>query len=46
MKQCFRILKDAGYKGTLSLEYECSIGEASHGIAASLVNMRRIYTGC
>ena len=46
LKQCFRILKDAGYKGTLSLEYECSIGEASHGIAASLVNMRRLYTGC
>ena len=46
LKQCFRILKDAGYKGTLSLEYECSIGEGRHGIAASLVNMRRLYTGC
>ena len=46
LKQCFRILKDADYKGTLSLEYECSIGEGLHGIAASLVNMRRLYAGC
>ena len=46
LKQCFRILKDDGYKGTLSLEYECSIGIAAHGIATSLSNMRRLYTGC
>ena len=46
LKQCFRILKDAGYKGTLSLEYECSIGEGRHGITTSLVNMRRAYAGC
>ena len=43
LKQCFRILRDAGYQGTLSLEYECSIGEAKHGIASSLSNMRRIF---
>lgn len=43
LKQCFRLLRDAGYQGTLSLEYECSIGEAKHGIASSLSNMRRIF---
>jgi sugar phosphate isomerase/epimerase len=46
LQQCFRILKDAGYKGTLSLEYECSIGEGRHGITTSLVNMRRADAGC
>ena len=46
LRQCFRILKDAGYKGTLSLEYECAIGEGRHGITTSLVNMRRFYAGC
>lgn len=46
LKQCFRLLKDAGYNGTISLEYECSIGEALHGISTSLSNMRRLFTLC
>ena len=46
LKQCFRILRDADYQGTLSLEYECSIGEGIHGISTSLSNMRRLYVGC
>ena len=43
---CFRILADAGYKGWLTLEYECGIGNPVHGIATSLVNIRRFATGC
>ena len=46
LKQCFRILRDADYQGTLSLEYECSIGEGIHGISTSLSNMRRLYVSC
>ena len=46
LEQCFRILKDAGYQGTISLEYECAIGVAKQGIATSLSNMRRLYAGC
>ena len=41
-KNCFRALKDAGYDGYLSLEYECSIGDPKQGITTSLVNMRRL----
>lgn len=40
-KKCFRILKDTGYSGYLTLEYECGIGIPRQGIAASMVNMRR-----
>ena len=36
----------ARFASYLSLEYECSIGEARQGITTSLVNMRRLYTGC
>ena len=42
--ESFRALKNANYKGTLSLEYECSIGEPLHGITTSLSNMRRLWT--
>ena len=43
LQESFRALKNANYKGTLSLEYECSIGEARHGITTSLSNMRRLW---
>ena len=43
LQQCFRLLKNANYKGTLSLEYECSIGDPRHGITTSLSNMRRLW---
>jgi len=45
-KSCFRALKDAGYEGYLSLEYECSLGDPKQGITTSLVNMRRIEASC
>ena len=45
-KNCFRALKDSGYDGYLSLEYECSIGDPRQGITSSLVNMRRIEATC
>ena len=46
LEECFRILKDADYDGTLSLEYECSIGDPKQGITASLVNIRRALACC
>ena len=45
-RNCFRALKDSGYDGYLSLEYECSIGDAKQGITTSLVNMRKIEASC
>ncbi len=45
-KSCFRMLKDTGYNGYLTLEYECSIGKAREGITTSLVNMRRFAASC
>ena len=46
LETCFRELKDAGYDGTLSLEYECRIGDPKQGITTSLVNMRRAWAVC
>ena len=42
--RCFRILKNSGFDGYISLEYECSHGIPAHGIRTSLVNMRRFDT--
>ena len=44
--RCFRILKDHGYDGYLTLEYECTFGDPKHGIAASLAAMRRFAAIC
>lgn len=43
--ECFHILAQAEYSGTLSLEYECAIGNPLHGITTALVNMRRCSAG-
>ena len=45
-ESCFRCLKDAGYDGWLTLEYECGIGNPKTGIASSLVNMRNFLASC
>ena len=45
-RSCFRVLKDINYDGYISLEYECKIGNPKHGIATSLVNMRRFEATC
>ena len=45
-KRCFRVLKDNGFDGYISLEYECSHGIAAEGIRTSLVNMRRFDASC
>lgn len=45
-KRCFRILKDAGFDGYLSLEYECSTGCPCQGIRTSLANMRKLVFAC
>ena len=44
--RCFRILKDHGYDGYLTLEYECTLGDPKQGIAASLAAMRRFAAVC
>lgn len=44
-RECFHILSEAGYKGTLSLEYECNIGNPLFGITSSLVHIRKCAAG-
>lgn len=45
-ESCFRCLKDTGYDGWVTLEYECGIGSPKNGIATSLVNMRNFMAIC
>jgi len=45
-RRCFRILKNAGYDGYVTLEYECKLGEPRHGITTSLCSMRRFIAEC
>ena len=45
-RSCFRALRNAGYDGYVTLEYECSIGEPRRGITTSLVNMRKFAASC
>ena len=43
-KECFRVLKNSGYKGYLSLEYEAE-NECHKGIETSSVHMGRCLKG-
>ena len=43
---CFRVLKNAGYNGYITLEYEGNIGNPRQAITTSLVNMRKFSAIC
>lgn len=46
LKTSFRLLKDSGFDGYLSLEYECQTGIPKHGITTSLSNIRNLVAAC
>ena len=46
LKTSFRLLKDSGFDGYLSLEYECQTGIPQHGISTSLANIRKLVAAC